>query len=136
MYIAILSIEVVASTMMKLYIESYERWDSYLGPQHEINFSTLVKDILSFTILYNYIVPLSLYVTVGKTSLIAFFCTHNIHENLLLNVIVFLIKTVFRGHFISLYPIYLKTLFIFFLFIPFLFFFIYTFLIFLLFIPS
>lgn len=67
MYITILFIEVIISITMKLYVESYHEWDSYMGPRPEITFSSVVTDILSFLILFNYIVPISLYVTVGKT---------------------------------------------------------------------
>lgn len=59
--------------MLKLYIESYENWDYYLGPSEKINFSTLITDILSFFVLFNYVAPISLYVTVGKTLLLAQF---------------------------------------------------------------
>lgn len=59
-------IEVSASTMLKLYVESYKKWDSYLGPLPAINFSMVITDIMSFLILFNYIVPISLYVTVGE----------------------------------------------------------------------
>lgn len=59
--------EVLISTILKLYVESYEKWDNYLGPSPKINFSTLIADIFSFLILFNYIVPISLHVTVGET---------------------------------------------------------------------
>jgi len=58
--------EVLVSTMMKLYIDSYKVWDNYLGPQEKLNFHTLITDLLGFLILFNYIVPISLYVTIGK----------------------------------------------------------------------
>lgn len=63
-YIVILLIEILVCTMLKLYIESYENWDYYLGPSEKINFSTLITDILSFFVLFNYVAPISLYVTV------------------------------------------------------------------------
>ncbi|XP_072764277.1 phospholipid-transporting ATPase IF isoform X2 [Anoplolepis gracilipes] len=63
-YVVILLIEVLVSTLLKLYVQSYEKWESYLGPSSKIKFSTLLADILSFLILFNYIVPISLYVTV------------------------------------------------------------------------
>ncbi|XP_012530011.2 probable phospholipid-transporting ATPase IF isoform X2 [Monomorium pharaonis] len=62
-YLVILLIEVLICTMLKLYIESYQEWESYLGPQPTINFMSLLEDILSFLMLFNYIVPISLYVT-------------------------------------------------------------------------
>ncbi|XP_026825879.1 probable phospholipid-transporting ATPase IF isoform X2 [Ooceraea biroi] len=63
-YITILLVEVLVCTALKLYIESYKDWDGYLGPSPNITFSTLITDILSFLILFNYIVPISLYVTI------------------------------------------------------------------------
>jgi hypothetical protein len=58
--------EVLLSTVLKLYVDSYEVWDNYLGPRDELNFHVLITDLLSFLILFNYIVPISLYVTIGK----------------------------------------------------------------------
>lgn len=72
-YIVFLLMEVLLCTMLKLYVESYQGWESYLGKLSEINFSSLVTDILSFLILFNYIVPISLYTTVGKILLLAQF---------------------------------------------------------------
>jgi len=69
----ILLIEVLVCTILKLFVESYQEWNSYLGPQSDLNFSSLTTDILSFIILFNYIVPISLYVTAGKTLLPAQF---------------------------------------------------------------
>jgi len=69
----ILLVEVLVCTVLKLFVESYQGWNSYLGPQSDINFSSLTTDILSFVILFNYIVPISLYVTAGKTFLLAQF---------------------------------------------------------------
>lgn len=68
-FIVILFVEVFGSVIMKLYIESYEEWDSYLNQdsQYKTTFCTIITDILSFVILLNYIVPISLYVTIGKT---------------------------------------------------------------------
>jgi len=39
---------------------------SYIGPQDPITAGGVVQDVLSFLILYNYIIPISLYVTVGE----------------------------------------------------------------------
>lgn len=76
-YITILLIEVLVSTTLKLYVESYKNWDIYLGARNDINFSTIVSDVLSFLILFNYIVPISLYVTSGKALFLCLsFCTH------------------------------------------------------------
>ncbi|KAG7189384.1 hypothetical protein KM043_017031 [Ampulex compressa] len=63
-FIALLMIEVTVSTIMKLVIEADAKWDVYLGDVKSASFTDLVTDIFSFTILYNYIVPISLYVTV------------------------------------------------------------------------
>ncbi|XP_011879867.1 PREDICTED: probable phospholipid-transporting ATPase IF isoform X2 [Vollenhovia emeryi] len=63
-YVVILLAEVLVCTMLKLYEETYQGWESYLGQQPNITFSSLINDILSFLILFNYIVPISLYVTV------------------------------------------------------------------------
>lgn len=46
--------------------------ESYLGPSNAINVSTVVQDLFSFVILYNYIIPISLYVTIGECHLIMF----------------------------------------------------------------
>ncbi|KAL6255347.1 hypothetical protein P5V15_013685 [Pogonomyrmex californicus] len=63
-YVVILLLEVLGSTLLKLYVESYQGWDSYLGPRPNTNFFSLITDIMSFLILFNYIVPISLYVTI------------------------------------------------------------------------
>ncbi|XP_032670766.1 probable phospholipid-transporting ATPase IF isoform X2 [Odontomachus brunneus] len=63
-FIVLLSLEVVASILMKLYVESYANWESYLGSHYKTTFATLITDILSFAILFNYIIPISLYVTI------------------------------------------------------------------------
>ncbi|XP_014470440.1 PREDICTED: probable phospholipid-transporting ATPase IF [Dinoponera quadriceps] len=63
-FIIILCIEVLMSTLLKLYVETHATWDIYFGSNYKIDFGQLLTDILSFTILFNYIVPISLYVTV------------------------------------------------------------------------
>jgi hypothetical protein len=40
--------------------------ESYLGRQSDLDASKVIQDLLSFVILYNYIIPISLYVTVGE----------------------------------------------------------------------
>jgi magnesium-transporting ATPase (P-type) len=40
--------------------------ESYLGQRNDIDFSAVLQDLFSFVILYNYIIPISLYVTIGK----------------------------------------------------------------------
>ncbi|KYN18060.1 Putative phospholipid-transporting ATPase 12 [Trachymyrmex cornetzi] len=63
-YLVILLTEVVICTILKLYVNTLQVWERYLGPLPEINFLTFILDILSFLVLFNYIVPISLYVTV------------------------------------------------------------------------
>ncbi|XP_018306223.1 probable phospholipid-transporting ATPase IF [Mycetomoellerius zeteki] len=63
-YVVILLTEVLICTLLKLYVETLQVWESYLGPLPTTNFLTLITDILSFLVLFNYIVPISLYVTV------------------------------------------------------------------------
>lgn len=52
---------------MKFVIETNSTWDAYLGEKSSTTPLSLFTDLLNFTILYNYIVPISLYVTIGKT---------------------------------------------------------------------
>lgn len=52
--------------MMKIVMNETTNWEFYLGYRETITFHSLVTDFLSFTILYNYIIPISLYVTIGK----------------------------------------------------------------------
>ncbi|XP_018352435.1 PREDICTED: probable phospholipid-transporting ATPase IF [Trachymyrmex septentrionalis] len=63
-YLVILLTEVVICTILKLYVDTLQVWERYLGPLPKVNFCTLITDILNFLILFNYIVPISLYVTV------------------------------------------------------------------------
>jgi magnesium-transporting ATPase (P-type) len=53
--------------------------ESYLGPRNTIDVSTVVQDLFSFVILYNYIIPISLYVTIGECHVIIF--ELEVHEN-------------------------------------------------------
>lgn len=46
--------------------------ESYLGPRNSIRVTTVMQDFFSFVILYNYIIPISLYVTIGECHLIIF----------------------------------------------------------------
>ncbi|XP_066584351.1 phospholipid-transporting ATPase IF-like isoform X2 [Prorops nasuta] len=64
LYICLLLIEVFVSTVLKVTIEANQAWDVYLGPSDDPGVPDLLTDILSFTILYNYIVPISLYVSI------------------------------------------------------------------------
>ncbi|XP_043259044.1 phospholipid-transporting ATPase IF-like [Colletes gigas] len=63
-YMILLVIEVIESCMMKIVIGSTANWKSYIGTSDDITFSSLINDFFGFTILYNYIVPISLYVTI------------------------------------------------------------------------
>lgn len=48
-------------------IETNSTWDAYLGEKSSTTPLSIFTDLLNFTILYNYIVPISLYVTIGET---------------------------------------------------------------------
>ncbi|XP_008544618.1 phospholipid-transporting ATPase IF isoform X1 [Microplitis demolitor] len=63
-FIFILILEITISTILKQFNDYNQQWDYYLSPNSTTSFSKIVYDFLSFTILYNYIVPISLYVTV------------------------------------------------------------------------
>lgn len=65
-FIFILILEITISTILKQFNDYNQQWDYYLSPNSTTSFSKIVYDFLSFTILYNYIVPISLYVTVGN----------------------------------------------------------------------
>ncbi|KOX76982.1 putative phospholipid-transporting ATPase IH [Melipona quadrifasciata] len=64
MFIVLLLVEVIESCMMKIISDAKEKWEVYLSIKESITFKSLITDFLSFTILYNYIVPISLYVTI------------------------------------------------------------------------
>lgn len=68
-FIAVLLIEVAACTVAKNVIENDSQWNDYLGTPPERPVSTKVlDDILGFLIMLNYLVPISLYVTIGNTN--------------------------------------------------------------------
>jgi hypothetical protein len=46
--------------------------ESYLGQRNDIDVSAVLQDLFSFVILYNYIIPISLYVTIGECQLTLF----------------------------------------------------------------
>lgn len=52
---------------MKIIVDSIAKWKSYIGDSESLSFSTLVDDFFGFLVLYNYIVPISLYVTIGES---------------------------------------------------------------------
>ncbi|KAL2720927.1 phospholipid-transporting ATPase IF-like isoform X3 [Vespula squamosa] len=63
-FIILLLFEISISTILKYVIESNSTWDVYLGEKSSTTPLSLLIDLLSFTLLYNYIVPISLYVTI------------------------------------------------------------------------
>ncbi|XP_063979096.1 phospholipid-transporting ATPase IF isoform X2 [Diachasmimorpha longicaudata] len=63
-FIFVMVFEIMASTLLKELIAVNEEWDSYLGESDFVNFSKLLNDVLTFTVLYNYLIPISLYVTI------------------------------------------------------------------------
>ncbi|XP_060098563.1 phospholipid-transporting ATPase IF isoform X3 [Heteronotia binoei] len=69
-YLIILLFEAILSTILKYAWQSEERWDEPWYNQkteHERNSSkilTFISDFLAFMVLYNFIIPISLYVTV------------------------------------------------------------------------
>ncbi|XP_023715383.1 probable phospholipid-transporting ATPase IF isoform X4 [Cryptotermes secundus] len=65
-FLALLLTEVAVSLALKYAAEIGDKYstESYLGPRSSIDVSTVVQDLFSFVILYNYIIPISLYVTI------------------------------------------------------------------------
>ncbi|XP_026668285.1 phospholipid-transporting ATPase IG-like [Ceratina calcarata] len=66
LFITILTFEVIFSCIMKNVFQSTYKLP-YLGPEESINVGSVILDFLNFTVLYNYTVPISLYVTIGKS---------------------------------------------------------------------
>lgn len=62
----LLLVEVTQSCMIKIIVDATAHWKWYIGPAEEITVYSLITDFLKFMILYNYLVPISLYVTIGK----------------------------------------------------------------------
>lgn len=50
---------------MKVIVERRVKWDIYLGDVDK-PLASVLNNVLSFTILFNYVVPISLYVTLGN----------------------------------------------------------------------
>lgn len=65
-FIVLLLAEVLESCLLKVIMDYRATWVSYLGPSNPVTFSSLLNDCLNFMVLYNYIVPISLYVTIGE----------------------------------------------------------------------
>ncbi|GFG30600.1 hypothetical protein Cfor_10512 [Coptotermes formosanus] len=63
-FLLLLVTEVAVSIAFKYAVESDDKYKSYLGPQSDTGVSGVIQDLFSFVILYNYIIPISLYVTV------------------------------------------------------------------------
>ncbi|XP_044580314.1 phospholipid-transporting ATPase IF-like isoform X3 [Cotesia glomerata] len=63
-FIFILILEITISTVLKQLSDYDHQGHHYLSNNSTNSFFKVVRDFLSFTILYNYIVPISLYVTV------------------------------------------------------------------------
>ncbi|XP_076284102.1 phospholipid-transporting ATPase IF [Lasioglossum baleicum] len=63
-FMVLLIVEVIESCMMKTLMDSTTKWNLYLGGYNTITFLSLADDFFSFAVLYNYIVPISLYVTI------------------------------------------------------------------------
>ncbi|CAG5102645.1 Similar to ATP11B: Probable phospholipid-transporting ATPase IF (Homo sapiens) [Cotesia congregata] len=63
-FIFVLILEITISTVLKQLSDYDHQGHHYLNINSTTSFFKVVRDFLSFTILYNYIVPISLYVTV------------------------------------------------------------------------
>ncbi|KAJ8683561.1 hypothetical protein QAD02_019353 [Eretmocerus hayati] len=63
-FIGVLLIEIVSCTIIKYCYEYFKKWQFYLGEVTLNYFTTLFEDMISFLILLNYIIPISLYVTI------------------------------------------------------------------------
>ncbi|XP_076762998.1 phospholipid-transporting ATPase IF [Xylocopa sonorina] len=64
MFAILLLAEVIESCMMKIVMENAVDWSWYLGVTDTVNVYLVITDFLNFVVLYNYIVPISLYVTI------------------------------------------------------------------------
>ncbi|XP_076173411.1 phospholipid-transporting ATPase IF isoform X2 [Ptiloglossa arizonensis] len=63
-FMILLLVEVTQSCMIKIIVDATAHWKWYIGPAEEITVYSLITDFLKFMILYNYLVPISLYVTI------------------------------------------------------------------------
>ncbi|XP_034184560.1 phospholipid-transporting ATPase IF isoform X1 [Osmia lignaria lignaria] len=63
-FMVLLLVEIILSCIMKHVIEETANWTLYVGKDGTVTLYSLVTDFLTFTVLYNYIVPISLYVTI------------------------------------------------------------------------
>ncbi|XP_053972565.1 phospholipid-transporting ATPase IF [Hylaeus volcanicus] len=72
-YMILLLIEVMESCALKVIMGSTAKWNTYIGTDDTVTISTLVNDFFGFTVLYNYIVPISLYVTIELQKFVSSF---------------------------------------------------------------
>ncbi|XP_069676428.1 phospholipid-transporting ATPase IF-like isoform X2 [Periplaneta americana] len=65
-FLSLLAIEVAVCLAFKYSVEEEDDYktETYLGPKSDIDVGQVVQDLFSFVILYNYIIPISLYVTI------------------------------------------------------------------------
>ncbi|XP_021935483.1 probable phospholipid-transporting ATPase IF isoform X4 [Zootermopsis nevadensis] len=65
-FLGLLLTEVAVSLAFKYAVEIDGKYstESYLGEKNDINVSAVLQDLFSFVIIYNYIIPISLYVTI------------------------------------------------------------------------
>ncbi|XP_015439518.1 PREDICTED: probable phospholipid-transporting ATPase IF [Dufourea novaeangliae] len=63
-YMILLLVEVIQSCMAKIILNATIKWKSYIGVQESVSIPSMINDFFSFAVLYNYIVPISLYVTI------------------------------------------------------------------------
>lgn len=66
MFIVFLLLEVSLCTILEAIISTDIEWKTYLGESAVIGIREILYDFLAFTLLFNYIVPISLYVTLGN----------------------------------------------------------------------
>ncbi|XP_014664546.1 PREDICTED: probable phospholipid-transporting ATPase IF isoform X3 [Priapulus caudatus] len=62
-FLVILMFETTLLVVLKNIYERNISWPWYLPPQKPINFRNVLQDLLSFLVLLNYVIPISLYVT-------------------------------------------------------------------------
>ncbi|XP_078052193.1 phospholipid-transporting ATPase IF, partial [Augochlora pura] len=63
-FMVLLIVEVIESCSIKTLMDATQNWESYIGGQKLLTFVTLVDNFFAFLLLYSYIVPISLYVTI------------------------------------------------------------------------
>nr|XP_031846306.1 probable phospholipid-transporting ATPase IF isoform X1 [Nomia melanderi]XP_031846314.1 probable phospholipid-transporting ATPase IF isoform X1 [Nomia melanderi] len=63
-FVIFLFVEVIGCCMVKIILDMTTKWKKYIGDPETLSFPLLVDDFFGFLVLYNYIVPISLYVTI------------------------------------------------------------------------